>query len=95
VFATSSNAFLGVCNTGRTIGDLVLAEKVGHKLIHAGIREQKVRRVRQQAGGRHNRVLLLLEKIEKGLPDFVCVHRYNIKYNRGASPGRARKIVLP
>ena len=44
-----------------------LAEENGDELVHAGVREEQVRRIRHEAGRRHDGVLLRLEEIEERL----------------------------
>ncbi len=68
------DALLGVDDAGRIPRRLLLAEKNGDELVHAGIREKQVRRVRQQRTGRHDRVLFLAKEIEKGLADLGGGH---------------------
>ena len=48
---------------------LRLAEEDGHELLHTGVREQKVRRVRPQRGRRDDGVLLRLEEVQERLAD--------------------------
>jgi hypothetical protein len=43
----------------------LLPEKNRHELIHAGIRKEQIRRVRQKQRRRHNGVLFLAKEIEK------------------------------
>jgi hypothetical protein len=49
-----------------------LTEKNRDELIHAGVREQKVRRIGHERTGRDNGVLLRFEKIEEVLPDLAA-----------------------
>ena len=48
VFPPGANAFLRVDNARRLPGRLLLAEKNGHELIHAGVGEKQIRRVRHE-----------------------------------------------
>jgi hypothetical protein len=86
VFATGANALLRVrCarrQTRNRAGPLIdlgllLAEEDRHKLVHAGIGEQQIRRVGHQARRRHNGVLLRLEEVEERLADFGARHLGN------------------
>src|SRR5882762_3573516 len=43
VLATGANAFLRVGSPAWSVGTLHLAEEDGHKLVHPGVREQKIR----------------------------------------------------
>ena len=74
VFAAGADAFLRVGGARRFPRRLRLAEKDRHELIHAGVGEKQIRRVRQQRRRRHNRVLFLAKKIEKGLADLGGSH---------------------
>src|SRR5262249_27223935 len=68
MFSSGANAFLRIHDAGRVPERLLLPEKNRHELVHAGIREQQIRRVGQKRRRRHNRVLFLAKKIEKRLP---------------------------
>ena len=70
VFAAGADALLGVRRATRRVGALGLAEEDGHELVHAGIREQQVGRVRHQRGRGNDGVLLRLEEVEERLADF-------------------------
>ena len=59
---------------GGIVGGLLGAEEIGDELVHPGIGEEQARRLRQQRGRGHDGVLLLLEEIEEGLPDFGGGH---------------------
>ncbi len=48
MFASGANAFLRVGHARRIPLRLLLAEKDRHELVHAGIREEQIRRVRQE-----------------------------------------------
>ena len=48
VFAAGANAFLCVGHARRIPGRLLLAEKNGHELVHARVREKQIRRVGQK-----------------------------------------------
>jgi hypothetical protein len=63
MFATRSDTLLSVGSTGWPIWNLFLSQEKGYELVHAGVREQEVWRIWQQAGGRHDRVLLLLKEV--------------------------------
>ena len=73
VLATRPDALLGVGRAGilrrnrlSPLRDVsrTLPKKNGHKLVHPGVREQKVRRIGHQTRGAHDRVLLRSEKVE-------------------------------
>ena len=55
-------------------GGCFRAEEIGHELVHARVGEKEVGRGGQQAGRRHDGVLLLAEKIEERLADFGGGH---------------------
>ena len=78
MFAASPNAFLRVGHARRIPERLLLREKNRDKLIHACIGEKQIRRVGQQRGRRHNRVLFLAKEIEKGLADFGGGHHVDL-----------------
>ena len=63
VLATGADAFLGVGGAAGGVRAGLLAEEDRHELVHAGVGEQQVGRVRHEAGRRHNGVLFLLKKI--------------------------------
>ena len=69
VFAAGADAFLGVGGAARFVGAFGLAKKNRDELVHAGVREQEVRRIWEQAGRRHNGVPLGLEEVEEVLAD--------------------------
>jgi hypothetical protein len=49
VFAAGADAFLGVRRAPRAhVRAMNLAEEDGHELVHAGVGEQQVRRIRHQ-----------------------------------------------
>jgi hypothetical protein len=74
MFPTGANAFLRVGHARGTPLWFFLAKKDRHELVHAGIREKQIRRVRQQRRRRHNGVLFLVKEIEKGLPNLSRGH---------------------
>jgi len=67
VFATGTDTFLSISGAAGLVRAVGLAEKNRHKLVHPGIREQQIRRVGQQAARRDDRVLFLVEEVEKRL----------------------------
>ncbi len=67
VLTASADTLLGVRGPTGGIGALGLAEEDGHKLVHACVGEEQVRRVRHERRGLHHRVLLGGEEIEEGL----------------------------
>ena len=78
VLAAGADAFLGVRralvgagNAASPLRDIggFLTEENGDELVHAGVREQEVRRVRHETRGGHDGVLLFVEKIEERLAD--------------------------
>ena len=74
VFAAGPNAFLGIGHARRIPRRFLLTKKNWHELVHAGVGEKQVRRVRQERRRRHDGVLLLAEEIEKRLPDLGRGH---------------------
>ena len=72
VLAAGADAFLGIGGAAGCVGAFRLAEEDGHELVHAGIREQQVRRIGQEARGGDDGVLLRLEEVEERLADFVA-----------------------
>ena len=74
VLAAGTNALLRVGDAWRIPGWLLLPEKNRNELVHPRIREQQIRRVRQQRCRWHDRVLFLAKEIEKRLPDFSGGH---------------------
>jgi hypothetical protein len=69
-----SDALLGVGGATGCVRAFRLAEEDRHELVHAGVREQQVRRIGQKARGRHNGVLLRLEEVEERLADLRTRH---------------------
>src|SRR5438067_5698956 len=65
MFAAGANAFLRVGDARRLPWRLLLAEKNGHELIHAGVGEKQIRRVRHERRRGPNRVRLFAKEIEK------------------------------
>lgn len=74
VLATGADAFLGVGGAARRVRTFRLAEEDGHELVHAGVGEQQIRRVRHQRGRRDDGVRLRFEKIEERLADLRAGH---------------------
>jgi hypothetical protein len=74
VLAAGADALLGVGRAAGRVGALHLAEEDGHELVHAGVGEEQVRRVRHQRGRRDNGVLLRLEEVEERLADLRAGH---------------------
>ena len=74
MFAAGANAFLRVGDARRIPRRLLLPEKNRDELVHPGVREKQIRRIRQERSRRHDRVLLLAKEIEKGLADFGGGH---------------------
>src|SRR6476659_11043235 len=65
MLAAGADTFLSISCASRKAGDgagpfidigAALSEKDRHELIHAGVSEEEVRRIGQQARGRHNGV---------------------------------------
>ena len=79
VLAAGADAFLGIGGATRLIGAFGLAKENGHELVHAGVREQQVRRIRHETRRRHNGVLLRLEEVEERLPDLRAGHHRKTK----------------
>ena len=76
VLAAGADAFLRVGDARRIPWRaFVCAEKDRHELVHAGVGEEQVRRVRQKRRRRHDGVLFLAKEIEKGLADLGGSHR--------------------
>ena len=65
VLAAGSDAFLSIGNTRRRERRFLLAEKIGHELVHARVRKQQIWSAGQQARRWHNRVLFFPEEIQK------------------------------
>ena len=74
MLAAGADAFLGVGGAARGVGAVGLAEKDRHELVHTGVGEQQVGRVRQQASGFDDGVLFRFEEIEEGLTDLIRGH---------------------
>ena len=74
MFSAGANAFLGVNDTRWFPWRFLLFKKNRHELIHAGIREEQIRRVGQKRRRRHDGVLFLAEEIEKASADFSARH---------------------
>ena len=83
VFAAGADAFLGVGGAGvfggfdaGPFGDVggAITEEDRHELVHAGVGEKESGRIRQQGGGRDDRVALLGEEIEEALADLGGSH---------------------
>ncbi len=91
VFAAGANALLGVGHARRIPRRLLLAQKNRDELVHAGVGEKKIGRVRQKRRRRDNRVLLLAEEIEKRLPDLGRGHDVEIKRDIP----RVRELLQP
>ena len=68
------------------------AEKNGHELIHPGVGEKQIGRVRHERRRGHNRVLLFAKEIEKTLTNLGTGHDAEIK--RDIS-GDARTTAMP
>ena len=65
MFSASADAFLRVNHAWRFPWRLLKKKKNRHELVHAGIREQQMRRVGKKRRRWHNGVLFLAEEIEK------------------------------
>ena len=74
VLAAGADALLGVGGPPRRVGALHLAEEDGHELVHAGVGEEEVRRVRHQRTRRHDGVLLRPEEVEVALANLRAGH---------------------
>ena len=72
VLAAGADTLLGVGGATRGVRAAGLAQENGHKLVHPRVGEQQIGRIRQQAGRRHNGVILGLEKVEEILPDLTA-----------------------
>ena len=73
VLAAGADAFCVSATRGGFTAASV-AEEDRHELVHAGVGEQQVRRVRHERRRRHDGVLLLAKEIEKGLADLGGGH---------------------
>ena len=67
MLAAGADAFLGVGHAGPRRG--AFAEKEGHELVHAGVREKQVGRGGQQRRRRDDGVALGLEEVEEALAE--------------------------
>ena len=79
VLAAGADAFLGVSRATGCVGALGLSEEDGHELVHAGVGEQKVRRIGHERGRGNNGVLLRLEEVEERLTDLRAGHHGKIE----------------
>ena len=84
VFASGTDAFLRVCGSEVRTCERAspfrnvrrfLAEKKWDELIHAGIREKEIRRIRHEARGGNDGVLLRAEEIKERLADLSGCHK--------------------
>ena len=100
VLAAGADAFLGVGGAGVAAGDGAgplgdvrgaLAEEDRHELVHAGVGEQQVGRVRHQARGGHDGVPLRLEEIEERLAYFRTGHGGNLT---AKNAGNAKHFLI-
>jgi hypothetical protein len=69
-----ANTLLRVDDARRVPGRFLLPEENRDELVHPGIGEKQVRRVRQKRARGHDGVLFLAKEIEKGLPDLRGSH---------------------
>jgi hypothetical protein len=74
VLAAGADALLRVDDAGRVPARLLLPEKNRDELVHPGVCEKQIWRVRQKRARRHDGMLFLAKKIEKGLPDLRGGH---------------------
>jgi hypothetical protein len=74
VLAAGTDAFLGVGGAAGGVGALGLVEEDGHELVHAGVGEEQVGAVRQEAGRGDDGVLLRPEEVEERLADLRAGH---------------------
>ena len=74
VFATCTDALLGISGTGRIIGRFLGAEEVGHELIHPRVREEQIRGSGHQRSRGHGGVPFGSKEIEEGLADLGGGH---------------------
>src|SRR5436309_9233156 len=79
MFPPCADAFLRVDHARRLPGRLLLAEKNGHELIHAGVGEKEIWRIRHERRRGHSRVLLFAKEIEKTLTNLSTGHDARIK----------------
>jgi hypothetical protein len=79
MFPAGPNAFLGVDHAWWIPDRFLLGEKNRDELIHAGVGEKQIGRVRHQRRRGHDRVLLFAKEIEKALTDFGAGHNAGIK----------------
>ncbi len=86
VFSAGADALLRVGGAAGGVRAFDLAEEDRDELVHARIGEEEVRRVRQEAGRRHDGVLLRSEEVEKAGPDLGGGHAKPSR-KAGAGPG--------
>ena len=79
VLAAGADALLGVGGAARRVRTFCLAEKNRDELVHAGVREQEVRRIGHEARRRHDGVLLRFEEIEKRLANLCGCHHLKLE----------------
>ena len=79
MFPAGPNALLGVDHAWWIPDRFLLGEKNRDELIHAGVGEKQIGRVRHQRRRGHDRVLLFAKEIEKALTDFGAGHNAGIK----------------
>src|SRR5204863_9092954 len=72
VFSAGADALLGIRNARRIPDRLLVPEKNRDELVHPGVREEQVRRIRHQRSRRHDAVFFLAKEIEKRLADLGC-----------------------
>ena len=70
----------------------LLAKEDRDELIHARVREQKVRRIGHQARRRHDAMLLRLEEVEKRLTDLRAGHHRQKHRLAGTSSTRFQQL---
>ena len=74
VFAAGADTLLRVRRATRNVRTFCLSEKNRDELVHAGIGEQKVRRVGHERTRRNYGVLFRLEEVEERLADLRGCH---------------------
>ena len=72
VFAAGANTLLRISGAAGVVRAVSFAEKNRHKLIHAGVGKQQVRRIGHQTRARYNGVLSGLKEIQKILPNLTA-----------------------
>jgi hypothetical protein len=93
VLAAGADALLRIGSATWHVRTFHLPEENRDELVHAGVREQQVRRVGHQTRRRHNGVLLRLEEVEERLTDLRAGHHGNWN-NKGTKKQKGRRLCL-